>query len=146
MYGSESWTIKKVEWWKNWCFWTVVLGKTLESPLESKETKPMNPKENQSWLLFERTDVEAEAPILWPPDAKNQLIGKDPDAGKDWERKEKRVTEDEMVRLHHQHEFSQAPEIVKDREAWHAAIHGVAKSRTRLSDWTELKPTFLLFF
>ena len=94
MYGSESWTIKKVEWWKNWCFWTVVLGKTLESPLESKETKPMNTKENQSWLLFERTDVEAEAPILWSHDAKNELIGKDPDAGKDSKQEEKGMTEE----------------------------------------------------
>ena len=149
-YGFSSshvwmWELDHKEDWvlKNWCFQIVVLEKTLESPLDSKEIKPVNPKGNQPWMFIEMPD--AEAPILWPPDAKNQLIGKDPDAGKDWERKEKRVTEDQMVGLHHQHEFSQAPEIVKDRKAWHAAIHGVAKSRTRLSDWTELKPTFLFF-
>ena len=89
MYGCESWPIKEGGMLKNWCFWTVVLEKTLESHLDSKEIKPVNPKENQPWLLIGRTDTEAEAPILWPPDAKNLLIGKDPDTGKDW-RQEKR--------------------------------------------------------
>ena len=97
MYGCESWTIKKAECWKNWCFWTVVLEKTLESPLDCKEIQPVYPKGNQSWIFNGRTDAEAEAPILWPPDAKNQLIWKDPDAGKDWRWKEKGMTEDEMV-------------------------------------------------
>ena len=94
------WELDCEEGWvpKNWCFWTVVLEKTLESPLDSKEIQPVNPKGNLSWMFIWRTDAEAETPILWPPDAKNRLIGKDPDAGKDWKQKEKRVAEDEMVR------------------------------------------------
>ena len=101
---KESWVLK------NWCFQTVVLQKTLESPLDSKEIKPVNPKRNQPWVFIERTDAEIEAPILWLPDVKNQLMGKDPDAGKDWGQEEKGVTEDEMVGWHHWlngHEFSQ---------------------------------------
>jgi len=83
MYGRESWTINKESWVpKNWCFWTVVLEKTLESPLDCKEIQPVHPKGNQSWVFIGRTDVEAQAPILWPPDAKSWLTGKDPDAGK----------------------------------------------------------------
>ena len=92
---------------KNWCFWTVVLEKTLESPSDCKEIQLVHPKGDQSWVFIGRTDVEAEAPILWPSDAKSQLIGKDSDAGKDWRQKEKRATE-EMVRQHHQvngHDF-----------------------------------------
>ena len=92
---KEGWTVE------NWCFWTVVLEKTLESPLDSKEIKPVNPKGNQSWLFVGRTDAEVEAPILWPPDEKSLLIGKDPDAGKDWRQEEKGVTEDEMIGWHH---------------------------------------------
>ena len=88
---KESWALK------NWCFWTVVLDKTLESPLECREIKPVNPKGNQSWIFIGRTDAEAEAPIFWPTDAKNWLTGKDPDAGKDWRQEEKGTTEDEMV-------------------------------------------------
>ena len=100
-------------------FWTVVLEKTLESPLDSKEIKPVNPKWNQSWIFIGRTDAEAEAPILWPPDAKSQLIGKDPDAGKDWRQEEKGTTEDEMAGWHHWligYEFEQVPEV-GDRQA-----------------------------
>ena len=95
---------------KNWCFWTVVLEKTLESLLDSKEIKSVHPKGNQSWIFIGRTDAEAEAPILWPPDAKNWLVKKDPDAGQDWRQEEKRTTEDEMVGWHHWldgHEFEQ---------------------------------------
>jgi len=92
---KESWALK------NWCFWTVMLEKTLVSPLDSKEIKPVNPKGNQSWIFIGRTDAEAEAPILWPPDTKNWLIGKDPDTGKDWRWEEKGTTEDEMVGWHH---------------------------------------------
>ena len=132
----------KVGWVpKNRCFWTVVLEKTLESPLDRKEIQPVQPKGNQSWIFFGRTDAEADTPILWPPYAKNWLIGKDPDAGKDWKQEEKGTTEDEMVGWHHQldgHEFEQLRELVTDREAWQAAVHGVAKSQTRQSDWTEL--------
>ena len=108
MYGcmdKESWAPK------NWCFWTVVLEKTFENPLDRKEIKPVNPKGNQSWIFIGRTFAEAEAPILWPPDAKNWLIGKDPDAGKDWRWEEKGTTEDEMVGWHHRLcglEFEQA--------------------------------------
>ena len=98
MYGCDSWTIK-AECQKNWCLPTVVLDKTLERPLDSKEIKPVNPKGNQPWIFTERTD--AEAPILWPPDTKSQLIGKDPDAGKNWRQEEKGTTEDEMVGWHH---------------------------------------------
>ena len=96
---------------KNWSFWTVVLEKTLESPLDCKEIKPVNLKGNQFWIFIGRTDVEGETPLLWPHDAKNWLIGKDPDAGKDWRQEEKGTTEDAMVGWHHQvngHEFEQA--------------------------------------
>ena len=82
---------------KNWCFWTVVLEKTLESPLDCKEIQPVHPKGDQYWLFFGRTDAEAETPILWPPDGKTLLIGEVPDAGKDWRQEEKGTTEDEMV-------------------------------------------------
>ena len=104
------WELDCEESWapKNWCFWTVVLEMTLESPLDCKEIQPVHPKGNQSWILIRRTDVEAETPILWPPDVKNELIWKDPDAGKDWRREEKGTAEDEMVGWHHWlngHEF-----------------------------------------
>ena len=105
-YGFPSshvamWELDHKESWapKNWCFWTVVLEKTLESPLDCKEVKPINPKGTQSWIFIGRT--EAEAPVLWPPDAKSQLVRKDPDAGKDWRQEEKGMTEDEMVGWHH---------------------------------------------
>ena len=140
MYGCESWTIKKSWAPKNW---TVVLEKTLESPSDCKEIKPVHPKGDQ---FIGRTDAKAETPILWLPDAKNWLTGKDPDAGKDWRREEKGTTEDKMVGWHHQldgHEFEQALvwELVTDREAWCAAVHEVTKSWTQLSDWTELNWT-----
>ena len=118
---------------KNWCFWTVVLEKNPESPLDSKE---INPKGKQLWIFIGRIDAEAEALILWPPDAKSPLTGKDSDAGKDWRQDDKGATEDEMLEWHHRlngHEFDQT---LGDRGAWCAAIHGVAKSRTKLIDWT----------
>ena len=99
---------------KNWCFWTMVLEKTLGNPLDCKETQPVHPKGDQSWVLIRRTDIEAEIPILWPPDAKNWLIWKDPDAGKDWGQEEKGMTEDEMVRWHHRldgHGFGWTPGV-----------------------------------
>ena len=107
------WELDHKEGWvpKNWCFWTVVLEKTPETPLDCKEIQPVHPKGNQSWIFIGRTDVEAEAPILWPPDVKNWLLGKDPDARKDWRREEKGTTQDEMVGWHHWldgHEFVQA--------------------------------------
>ena len=107
-YGFSSsqvwmWESDHKEGWvlKNWWFWTVVIEKTLESPLDYKEIKPVNPKGNQSWIFTGRTDAEAESPILWLPDGKSQLIGKDPDAGTGWRWKEKRMTEDEMIGWHH---------------------------------------------
>ena len=104
------WELDYKESWapKNWCFWAVVLEKTLESPLDSKEIQPVHPKGDQSWIFIRRIDAEAETPILWPPEAKNWLKGKDPDAGKDWRWEEKGIAEDEMVGWHHQlngHEF-----------------------------------------
>ena len=130
---KESWALK------NWCFWTVVLEKTLESLLDCKEIKPINPKGNQSWIFIRRTDAEAEAPILWSSDAKNCIIWKDPDTGKDWRWEEKGTTEDEMVGWHHQcdgHEFEQTQESVNSWEAWCAAVHWVARSWIWLSNWT----------
>ena len=111
MYGCESWILKKAERRRIDAFELSWLEKTLESPLDCKEIEPVNPKGNRSWIFIGRTDAEAETPILWPPDVKNRLIGKDPDAGKDWRREEKGMTEDEMVGWHHQlngHEFEQA--------------------------------------
>ena len=113
MYGCESWTIKKAEWWKTnvfelWCW------RRPESLLDCKEIKPVHPKGNQPWIFIGRTEVEAEAPICWLSDAKNWLIWKDRDAGKDWREEEKRMTEDEMDGRHHQlhgHEFEQAPGV-----------------------------------
>ena len=106
VYGCE---LDKESWApKNWCFWTVVLEKTLESPLDCREIQPVPPKGDQSWVFIGRTDVKAETPILWPPEAKSWLIWKDPDAGKDWRQEEKGTTEDEMVGWHHWlngHEF-----------------------------------------
>ena len=108
------WELDDKEVWgpKNWCLWTVVLGKILESPLDNKEIKPVNPKRNQLWIFIGRTNAKAEAPILWPLDAKSGLIGKDPDAEKNKRQEEKRMTEDEMVGWHHRlngHEFEQTP-------------------------------------
>ena len=135
---KESWAPK------NGCFWTVVLEKTLESPLDCKEIQPVHPKGDWSLVFTGRTDVEAETPVLWPPDAKSQLIEKDPDAGKDWGQEEKRATEDERVGCINDSmdmRLRKLWEIVKVRGGWCPAVHGVAKSQTWLSNWTTKRKT-----
>ena len=138
------WELDYKESWvpKNWCFWTVVLEKTLESPLDSKEIQPVHPKGNQSWIFIGRTDAEAETPILWPPDAKNWLILKNPDAGQDW-RQEKRTTEDEMVGWHHRldgHEFEQIPRVGDRQGSLSCCSPWVGKESdtTKWLNWTEV--------
>ena len=136
---KESWVQKK------WCFWTVVLEKTLESPLDCKEIQPVHPKWDQSWVFIGGTDVEAETPVLWPPNAKSWLIGKDPDAGKDWRQKEKGMTEDEMVGWHHQldgHGFVWTLGV-GDREWGLACCNSRGRKESDTTEglnWTELKP------
>ena len=147
-YGFPSghvcmWELDCEESWvaKNWCFWTVVLEKTLESPLDYKEIQPVHYEGDKSWLFIGRTDAEAETPILWIPHMKSCLTGKDPDARRDWGQEEKGMTEDEMAGWHQRldgHRLGKLLELVMDREAWRAAIHGATKSGTQLSDWTEL--------
>ena len=135
MFGCESWTIKKVECLRNWCFQTVMLEKTLENPLDSKEIQPVNPRGNQCWIFIERTDAEAETPIPWSPDAKNWLVGKDPDAGKDWRQEEKGMIEDEIVHRHNGHEFEQALGVDDGQGSLVCCGPWGRKESTRLSDW-----------
>ena len=135
------WELDCEEGWvlKNWCFWPVVLEKTLESPLDCKEIQPVHSREDQPWVFFGRNDAKAETPVLWPPHVKSWLIGKDCDAGTDWGQEEKGTTEDEMGGWHHWldgREFEWTPGVGDGGlvccDSW------VTKSRTWLSDWTEL--------
>ena len=138
---EESWVLK------NWCFWTVVLEKTLESPLDCKEIQLVHSEGDQSWVFFGRNDAKAETSVLWPPRGKSWLTGKDSDAGRDWGQEEKGTTGDGMTGWHHWldgRELEWTPGAGDGQEAWRAAIHGVAKSRIRLSDWTELKTSHVI--
>ena len=148
MYGCEGWTVKKAESRRNWCFWSVVLEKTLESPLDCKEIQPVH-SEDQPWDFFGSNDAKAEAPVLWPLHVKSWLIGKDSDAGRDWgPRRRGRlrmrwldgITDWMDVCL------SELREMLMYREAWRAVIHGVTKSSTQLNDWIELLLLLLSHF
>ena len=149
MYGCESWTVKKVEH-QNWCFWTVVLEKTPESPLDCKGIQSVRPKGDQSWIFIGRTDADAKTPILWPPHAKSWLIGKDTDAGRDWGQEEKGTTEDEMAGWHHgldAHESEWTPGV-GDGQGGLACCDSWGRKEsdtTERLNWTEKFRSFVYF-
>ena len=141
------WELDHKEGWapKNWYFWTVGLENILESPLDYMDINPVNPKENQSWIFIERTDAEAETPVLWPPDAKNWLTGKDPGAGKDGGQEERGMTEGEMVGWHHWldgREFEQSPGVDEGQGSLACCSPWGRKSQTWLSGWKTTAKTF----
>ena len=141
MDGKPYWMLsrQKNNSGQNWCFWAVVLDKTLKSPLDSKAIQPVHPKGNKSWIFSGKTGAEAETPILWPPDAKSWLIWEDPDAGKDWRQEEKGTTEDEMVGWHHRLNGLEFGEALGDGEGQGCLLCCSPRgcmSQTRLSDWT----------
>ena len=146
MYGCESWTVKKadhqkIDAFELWC-WRRLLS-------VGQEIQPVHPKGGKSWVFIGKIEAEAETPIIWLPDVKSWLIWKDPDAGKDWRQEEKGMTEDEMVRWHHwlnRHEFEQAPGVGEGQGSWCAAVHGIAKSQTWLSNWTVTTNSFKVTF
>jgi len=145
------WELDYKESWapKNWCFWTVVLEKTPESPLDCKEIQPVHPKGDQSWVFIGRNDAKAETPILWPPHVKSWLIGKDPDAGRDWRQEEKGTTEDEMAGWHHRlnaHEFEWTPGVGDGQGSLACCNSRGCKESdtTELLNWTELNWTEML--
>ena len=156
-YGFSSshvwmWDMDYIESWalKNWCFWTVVLEKTLESPLDCKEIQPVHPKGNCSWIFIGSTYAEAETPILWPPDANNWLIWKDPDAWKDWRQEEKGTTEDEMVEWHHWvngHEFEKALGVGDGQGSLACCSPWGCKESdmTEQLNWTELNEAYIIY-
>ena len=135
VFPCMDWELEYKECWVLKNFWTVVLEKTLESPLNCKEIQPVHPKENQSWIFIGRTDAKAETPILWPPDAKNQVTGKHPDAGKDWWREEKGTTEDEMVGWHHWHDKHEFGDGQRDQASCSPWGHKESHTTEQLN-WT----------
>ena len=141
MYGCENWTIKKAHCWEIDPFELRCWRRFLRSLSDRKEIQPVNPKGIQSWMFIGRTDVEAETPVFWPLDVKNRLIGKDPDAGRDWRQEEKETTEDEMAGWHHQlngHGFEQAPGIGDGQGGLACCSPWGRKSWTQVNNWTEL--------
>ena len=149
-WSCTMWTLNYKESWvpKNWCFWTVVLDKTLESPLDCKEIQPVHPKGDQSWVFVGRTDAEAETPILWPPDVKSWLIWIDPNAGKDWGQEEKGIMEDEMVGWHHRvngHGFGWTPGV-GDGQGGLVCCVSWGHKESHMTEWLNWLNYALLFF